>query len=590
MPEHAPTRPDAGGDPSGLSLLSLRCNGFDRRVLTLAPGAAHPIDEAAWADRLVVVEAGEIELECRGGARVRFVRGDVLFVDGLSARVLRNPGRGSAVLGTVARHAGRRSPVDEFYRGSPSDPMTTQEERAMQASHQISTDELRSAVTGRVIGPDDDGYDAARTVFYGGIDRRPSAIVKVAGADDVARVVTLAREAALELAVRSGGHSMAGHGVSDGGLVIDLSRMKAIEIDPDSKTAWAQTGLTAGEYTIAAGAHGLATGFGDTASVGIGGITLGGGVGYLVRKHGLTIDDLLAAEIVTADGEVLSIDEDAHPDMFWAIRGGGGNFGVATRFRFRLHDLPSVVGGMLILPADAATIRAFVDAAEHAPEGLSGIGNVMPAPPMPFVPAEAHGKLVIFALLCYAGDAAAGERAMEPFRALAKPVLDQIRPVPYHELYPPEEEGYHPLAAARNLFVDEVDDASAEAIVERLMSWDAPMRVVQLRVLGGAIARVPNDATAFAHRGRRLMINVASMYGAPEERPAHEEWVAALAREIQRGPEAAYVNFVGDEGPGRVRQAYPGSTFDRLAEIKATYDPTNLFRLNQNVPPGRSPG
>src|SRR5918992_4119115 len=218
----------------------------------------------------------------------------------------------------------------------------------MLSSSILPADELQ----GRVIRPDDPDYDEARTVFYGDVDRRPSAIVKVAGADDVARVIAHAREAGLEFAVRSGGHSVAGHGVTEGGIVIDLSDMKKLEIDPERRTAWAETGLTTGEYSAAAARrHGLATGFGDTGSVGIGGITLGGGVCLLVRKHGLTIDDLLAAEIVTADGEVLQVDDEHHPELFWAIRGGGGNFGVATRFKFRLHPLDSFVGGMLFLPA-----------------------------------------------------------------------------------------------------------------------------------------------------------------------------------------------------------------------------------------------
>src|ERR671910_406354 len=198
---------------------------------------------------------------------------------------------------------------------------------------------LRAALNGRVITPDDAGYDEARSVFYSGIDRRPALIVRVADATDVSRVVSLARESGLELAVRSGGHSVAGHSATEGGIVLDLSEMKDIEIDVEGRTAWAQAGLTAGEFTAAAGAHGLATGFGDTGSVGIGGLTLGGGVGYLVRKHGLTIDDLVSAEIVTADGELLHVDAETHPDLFWAIRGGGGNFGVATRFQYRLHEV-----------------------------------------------------------------------------------------------------------------------------------------------------------------------------------------------------------------------------------------------------------
>src|ERR687894_1370849 len=220
--------------------------------------------------------------------------------------------------------------------------------------------EFASNVRGQLIRPGDGGYDEARAVFYGGIDRRPALIVRAKDATDVSRVVALARESGLELAVRSGGHSVAGHGTTEGGIVLDLSEMKGLEIDVEGRTAWAETGLTAGEYTNAAGAHGLATGFGDTGSVGIGGLTLGGGAGFLVRKYGLTIDDLVAAELVTADGELLRVDTETEPDLFWAIRGGGGNFGVATRFQFRLHPVDTVVGGMLILPATPELIAAFV--------------------------------------------------------------------------------------------------------------------------------------------------------------------------------------------------------------------------------------
>jgi FAD/FMN-containing dehydrogenase len=447
-----------------------------------------------------------------------------------------------------------------------------------------SIQELRSQLRGRVIGPDDDAYDEARTPFYGGIDRRPAVIVRAADATDVSKVIRLVRDAGLELAVRSGGHSVAGHSVSDG-IVLDLSAMKAMAVDVESRTAWAETGLTAGEFTTTAATHALGVGFGDTASVGIGGITLGGGVGYLVRKHGLTIDDLLAAEIVTADGETLHVDDHTHPDLFWAIRGGGGNFGVATRFRFRLHDLDTVIGGMLMLPATPATIEAFVAEADAAPEELSAIGNVMPAPPMPFIPPERHGEPVILGLLCYAGDADAGEKALAPFRALAEPVADMLKPMPYPEIYPPEEEGYHPTAVARTMFVDEVDRAAAEAIVDRLEASTAPMRVTQLRMLGGATARVPNDATAFAHRDRRLMVNVAALYEDSAEVPTHQAWVDALASALQRGPVGAYVNFLGDEGEARVHDAYPDATWDRLAEVKRRYDPANLFRRNQNVIP-----
>ncbi len=455
-----------------------------------------------------------------------------------------------------------------------------------EASSTISIPQLRAVLNGRVIMPEDDGYDEARTVFYGGIDRHPALIVRARDASDVSRVVRLARESNLELAVRSGGHSSAGHSTTDGGIVLDLRDMKNLEIDVERRTAWAQTGLTAGEYTAAVGAHGLATGFGDTGSVGIGGITLGGGIGYLVRKHGLTIDDLISAEIVTADGDLLRVDAENHPDLFWAIRGGGGNFGVATRFQFRLHEVDQIVGGMLVLPATPEVIASFVAEAEAAPEELSTIANVMPAPPMPFLPAEVHGQLIIMALLCYAGPTDAGERALAPFRALAEPIADMLKPMRYPEIYPPEEADYHLVASAHTMFVETIDRSVAQTIVEYLRALRAQMAVAQIRILGGAMARVPTEATGFAHRSSPIMVNVAALYEHPDEAAVHEPWVRALAAALrQEGDGGAYVNFLGDEGEGRVREAYPGSTFERLTEIKARYDPTNLFRLNQNIPP-----
>ena len=445
--------------------------------------------------------------------------------------------------------------------------------------------EFSSRVRGQLIRSDDDGFDEARTVFYGGFDRRPALIVRVKDATDISHVIALARESGLELAVRSGGHSVAGHSTTDGGIVLDLSEMKNLELDIEGRTAWAQTGLTAGEYTAAAGAHGLVTGFGDTGSVGIGGVTLGGGIGYLVRKHGLTIDDLLAAEIVTADGELLRVDAESHPDLFWAIRGGGGNFGVATRFKFRLHQVDTFVGGMLLLPATPEVIASFVAEAEAAPEELSTIANVMTAPPMPFVPAEMHGELVIMAMLAYAGEVDEGERAIAPFRALVEPIADMVKPMPYPEMYPPEEGDYHPTAVARTMFIDTIDRDVSQTILEHLRASDAPMRVAQIRVLGGAMARVPAEATAFAHRSSRIMVNVAAFYEGTEERAAREAWVSYFAAALRQGEGGAYVGFLGEEGEGQIREAYPGSTWERLAEIKRRYDPTNLFRLNQNIPP-----
>jgi FAD/FMN-containing dehydrogenase len=449
----------------------------------------------------------------------------------------------------------------------------------------IPISSLRADLNGKVIAPDDPGYDDARGVLFTGFDRRPAAVVRVADASDVSRVVNLARETGAELAVRSGGHSRAGHGTSEGGIVLDLSEMNAVEIDAEGRTAWAQPGVKAGDYTKATGEHGLATGLGDTPTVGVGGITLGGGIGFLVRKNGLTIDDVLGAEVVTADGELLRVDEETHADLFWALRGGGGNFGVATRLRFRLHEIDEVVGGMLLLPASAEVITGLVAAAEAAPEELSMIANIMKAPPVPFVPAERHGKPVVMALMVFAGDADAGERAIAPVRALATPLADMVRPIRYPAMYEGPE-GLRPgFDAGTNMLVDAFAPGAAEAILEHLETSTAQMAAAQLRVLGGAMARVPDGATAFGHRGAKMMVNIAAMYESQDEGPEHEAWVGSLATALSDGTSAAYVGFLGDAGDQGVRRAYPPATLERLAEVKRHYDPDNLFRLNLNVPP-----
>jgi FAD/FMN-containing dehydrogenase len=450
----------------------------------------------------------------------------------------------------------------------------------------IPIDDLRARVRGSVLTPGDADYDEARTLFYGGMDRRPAAAVRVADAADVAETIRMAREAGGELTVRSGGHSPAGHSVVDDAIEIDLAAMRGLDVDVDGRTAWAETGLTTGEYTTAVAEHDLATGFGDTGSVGIGGITLGGGIGYLVRAHGLSIDNLLAAEVVTADGEVLLVDEESHPDLFWAIRGGGGNFGVATRFRFRLHEVGTVVGGMLMLPADADTITSFVEAARTAPETVSTIANVMPAPPMPMIPEEAQGRTVIFGLLVATGPLEDAERAVAPFRSIAEPIVDAVQPVPYPAIFqePEMDEEYHPIAAGRTMFRDGFDRTTAETVLEHLGRGTGMMNVAQLRVLGGALARVPADATAFAHRSRGMMINVGAVYTDPSETEGHEAWASDIAGALREGPEG-YVNFLGQVDPAEIRAAYPGATWDRLREVKQRYDPDNVFRHNQNVPP-----
>ena len=443
-----------------------------------------------------------------------------------------------------------------------------------------------SGVTGRIITPDDPLYDRARSVFYGGIDKHPSAIVRVATVDDVRRVIATARNEGLELAIRSGGHSIVGHSTTEGGLVLDLRDMAEIDVDPAARTAWVDTGATAYQVTEALSKDGLVIGFGDAGSVGVGGITLNGGIGFLVRKFGMTIDSVLASDVVTADGRHLRVDADHEPDLFWAIRGGGGNFGVVTRIQFRLNPLPHFTGGILILPATPETIAGFAAASMAAPEELSTIGNVMPAPPMPFLPVEAHGRLVILAFIAFAGDDGAATHAIAPFRALATPLADMVKPGPYLAMYPPEDPNYRPTAVARTMFVNGIDLRTARTIHEYLSNSDATMRVAQLRVLGGAMARVPADATAYAHRSKPMLVNVAAFYQGDADRQGRRTWVREFADALQPRDEGAYVGFLTDDGQARIRSAYPGATWDRLTRIKAAYDPDNLFRLNQNIVPG----
>ncbi|MBN9316659.1 MAG: FAD-binding oxidoreductase [Devosia sp.] len=442
---------------------------------------------------------------------------------------------------------------------------------------------LASALRGRVVTPGSPDYDGLRIVALANFDKTPAAVIRVATAADIAAVINFARATDLELAVRSGGHSVGGFSGSNGGLVIDLRDLTGIDIDHAGRTGWFGTGLNAGAVTAALEPHGLILPLGDSGTVGLGGITLGGGIGYLVRKHGLTIDSLLAAEIVTADGDILVADAEHHSDLFWALRGGGGNFGVVTRFRFRLHALPSFVGGPLILPATPEVLAGFVAAAEAAPDELTAIVNLMPAPPLPFIPPHVHGQLVLMGMMAHAGDAEAAARALAPFRALAPAIADLVGPAPLSSLYIPEDPNLRPAVTTRALYMDTVGLADARTLIEHLGRTDAPMFIGQVRVLGGAAARVPVGDTAYAHRRSRILVGLLAMYGGPTE--PHERWASAGIAALRQHDAGAYVNFVSNEGPERLRAAYPGPTWDRLRQVKAKYDPENLFRLNQNIPP-----
>jgi FAD/FMN-containing dehydrogenase len=438
-----------------------------------------------------------------------------------------------------------------------------------------------------VLTPDDDGYEAARAIEPGGVDWRPAAIVRPTDAAGVARAVRYARDAGAELSVRAGGHSALGLGRDHGALTLDLRGLDSLEIDADGRTAQAGAGLTAGAYSEAVGAYGLATPFGDTGSVGIGGITLAGGIGLLTRSRGLTIDSLLGAELVTADGEIVQVDADREPDLFWGLRGGGGNLGVVTRFRYALHHVPLVVGGMLLLPATPESVAGVIEAAEAAPRELTAIVMVMVAPPMPFIPAEWQGRLVVMANVCWSGDPDAADAALAPLRDVAAraggPILDLVRPGSYAGLLEGGPQGGI-VATAGTFFADGVDTAVAEHVLAELESSDAMIRAVQLRVLGGAIADVPADATAFAHRDAAIAGYVMAAGPSSDVVEGYRPWVGALADRL-RQRDGAYAAFVPDGNPELARAAYPGATWDRLVALKRAHDPRNLFRANLNVPP-----
>jgi FAD/FMN-containing dehydrogenase len=448
---------------------------------------------------------------------------------------------------------------------------------------------LEDRIFGDVVRPGNAGYDQARRVRNAAVNRRPALIVRPLQVADVIQTVDYARTNGLPLAVRGGGHSPAGYGTVDGGIVVDLSQMKRLDVDPERKVALARPGLTWGEYNARTQDYGLATPGGDVAKVGIAGLTLGGGMGWLMRRHGMTIDNLLAVEVVTADGRLVTASEEEHPDLFWALRGGGGNFGNATGFRFRLQSVGTVFGGAIVYPATREVLRAYADATAEAPDELTTITLVLKAPPLPFIPAEAHGTPIHLILPAYTGDLETGNQALAPLRALAgrTPLADTTRPIPYPALY-----DMSAMAAVsrphviRNGYLRELSDETIEIILDYINRTTSPFGLAALRELGGAMARVPVDATAFAHRDKAFYLAVDNAWEEYEQPEPHLAWAEAFWQAVAPHTDGAYSAFLGDEGEERVRAAYPPATYARLAAIKRRYDPDNLLRLNPNIRPG----
>jgi FAD/FMN-containing dehydrogenase len=442
---------------------------------------------------------------------------------------------------------------------------------------------LHERIDGQVITAGAAGYNASRTPVFPARVGTPVAVVRPKHAADVAATVDTARSLRCPLHVRGGGHHAAAHSTGDG-VLLDLSSLTHLSIDTTSRTAWAETGLTAQAVARALEPHGLAVGFGDTGTVGIGGITLGGGIGFLSRLHGMTVDNVLSAEVVTADGRIRTADSQREPDLFWALRGGGGNFGVVTRFRYRLAAVPQVHGGVLILPATPANIAGLARACTDADDALTVIANLMPAPPMPFIPSDQHGQLVIVAYVCHAGAPRTAEQALRPLRELATPIVDLVAPMPYAGLFEEQEAPYlGQVVAVRNMFLTHIDETVGAVILEHMRRSAGGHTLVQFRVLGGAIARVPAHATAYAHRKSKIMLNIARYVQGDEA--AAREWTEQAGQALQQDDHGAYVNFFGPADRNRIHAAYPGETLTRLRRIKSRYDPTNLFCHNDNIEP-----
>jgi FAD/FMN-containing dehydrogenase len=438
--------------------------------------------------------------------------------------------------------------------------------------------------TGRLIGPADADYELARLTRNAACDARPARIARATNAHDVATLVRWARTSGQTLAVRSGGHSIAGHSTGDGVVVLDLAALNAIEFDAKSTTAWVGPGATAAAFTKAAYERGGATSFGDTGTVALGGLIPGGGIGWLVRKYGLTIDSLLAAEVITADGELQTASDGQNPDLFWALRGGGGNFGVVTRYRLALNPIGKVLHGMLLMPAEREIVRAVLAIGKSAPDDLTLMPYLMAIPPMDEVPPAEHGRLGLWVDTLWAGSADSGRDVLAALRSAGRILMDTVEAKPYPQVYP-EPSGERGAWTASSIFLDDFDEAVFDLVAEQLANAPPGDNLAILRVLGGAAGRVPNDATAFGWRDRQFLVWLIADYSEADKGARHTAWLRDFRSALAGGGSGAFSSFMADDDPHTVAACYPPATFERLRQIKRRWDPDNLFRHNHNIAP-----
>jgi FAD/FMN-containing dehydrogenase len=452
---------------------------------------------------------------------------------------------------------------------------------------------LAESFRGELLLPTSPGYDTARRIWNGAFDRRPACIARCTGVADVVAAVRFARERDLVVAVRSGGHGVAGHAMCDGGLVIDLSPMKGVRVDPQARTATAQAGVLWGELDRETQLHGLATVGGIVTHTGIAGLTLGGGIGWLMRKYGATVDNLLAVDVVTADGDLVTASADENPDLFWGLRGGGGNFGIVTSFEYRVHPVGPIVlaGPVFHLLEDAPEVlRFYREFAAAGPDELTTIFELSVAQPLPFLPAEVHGTPIVMVGACYAGAPQEGLEVVRRLKEFGNPIADLLEPKPYLALQsmfdPFVPHGWH--RSWKSVELPSLTDDAIDTLVKHAAVQTSPKSYCIVFQLGGALSRVGRDETAFTQRDAAYNVNINAVW-TPEDPDAerHIRWARDFFAAMQpHARDRVYLNFLGDEGPDRVREAYGAATYDRLARLKATHDPDNFFRVNQNIRPG----
>jgi FAD/FMN-containing dehydrogenase len=450
--------------------------------------------------------------------------------------------------------------------------------------------ELQVGLRGETVGRDHAEYDLHRKIWNGSFDRHPALIARCAGVADVISAVKFGRQTGLPVAVRSGGHSFPGFSVADDALMIDLTPMKGVRVDPEKRTARVQAGVLLGELDRETQAFGLAVPSGIVTHTGVAGLTLGGGIGWIMRKHGLSVDQLVSMDLVTADGEFVKASADENADLFWGLRGGGGNFGIVTEFEFNCVPLgPTILAGPVFWPMEQSgdVLRFYRDWVADAPDDLMTIVVHRKAPPLPFVPEELHGKPVVMVIVCWIGDMEEGEKFIRPLREFGSPVADVCMPKPYltHQamLDPsfPHQRWYY----FKSCDVGELTDEVIDITVERSLQIKSPLTSFPIWQMGGAVARVGEDEVAFGGRNAAFTYNIGACTMTSEGFDEEREWVRSFWSALEPWHEGVYVNFLGDEGADRVRQSYGAEKYDRLKTLKQKYDPDNFFRINQNIPP-----